>query len=139
MSEAGWGITFILVLSALIAVIAIVVIWQLFRTTQARIQASATTEDVQTYQRLHEETLKAQQQLISEITELKTRLGNVEKLLRDVGYGRDHGGPPRMPPAVVTPSIRHSRPPFSSCIHTATITGPPHGTVTPQSLALPRT
>lgn len=85
MSDAGWGITFILVLAALIAVIAVVVIWQLFRTTQTRITTSATADDIQTYQRLQEETLKSQQQLIAEIGELKTRLGNVERLLRDVG------------------------------------------------------
>lgn len=88
MNAEAWGMIFVLGLLALITVLIVVFIWQVFATSRAR--ASAAREEA--YQKLAERSVEAQertdreQQKISEdLSDLRARVAAIEKLLREVG------------------------------------------------------
>jgi TolA-binding protein len=88
MNAEAWGMLFVLGLLALITVVIVVFIWQIFATSRAR--ASAAREEA--YQKLAERAAAAQesaaqeQQKISEnLSDLRTKVAAIEKLLREVG------------------------------------------------------
>ncbi len=72
----------LLIIAFFLAVIAVAA--RQMATAQAKTNPAPTRDDAQLSRRLHEESLKTQQQIMSEITELKSRVGNIEKLLREV-------------------------------------------------------
>ena len=87
MNTDAWGIIFVIALFTLITVLIVVLVWQAFATWRAR--ASVAREEA--YQKLAERSTAAQertaeeQQKISEgLVELRTRVNNIEKLLREV-------------------------------------------------------
>ncbi len=88
MNAEAWGMIFVLGLLALITVLIVVFIWQIFATSRAR--ASAAREEA--YQKLADRSVEAQertageQQKISEdLGDLRARVAAIEKLLREVG------------------------------------------------------
>jgi uncharacterized protein HemX len=89
----GWG-SVILVCGfvLLVALILALVIWQLFRTRQTRMMTDARVAEANAYRTLAEEAATAQTRMANElaalgetITDLRTRVASIEKLLAEVG------------------------------------------------------
>lgn len=92
MSDAGWGIVFILGLTVAIAAVAIVAIWQglIFQRTKVTSQAEAARDDA--YRTLAREATATQQAILEEqrkiardVADLRERMASVEKMMREVG------------------------------------------------------
>lgn len=92
MSDAGWGIVFLLGIIAAVALIVSIAIWQTFRTQQTESTSKVALTHDGAYRALVEETsiairksLELQERMATELTELRSRLTTVERLLKDVG------------------------------------------------------
>ena len=90
---AGWGsVIFVLTMTAIVALIAALVIWQLFRTRQTKMVSDARVAEANAYRTLAEEAATAQTRTASELatlseslTDLRTRVASIERLLAEVG------------------------------------------------------
>ena len=85
MSDAGWGIVFVLGLGLLIAAVLGLVVWQAFKVWQTRITAGVVVAQDGTYRKLAEEATAAQQAIAGELAEVRARVVAIEHLLREVG------------------------------------------------------
>ena len=92
MSDANAGILFVFGIAALIAVIIVALIWQIFRTAQTKTATEATFAQEEAYRTLAEQAVAAQRTIAeeqrtiaAEMAELRTRVAAMEKLLREVG------------------------------------------------------
>ena len=92
MSDAGWGVTLVIVVVIAIAAIIIVATWQSLKTNQARHTSKADIARDDAYRKLAEEAVAAQrataeqqQQIAGELAELRTRMSAIEKVLHEVG------------------------------------------------------
>ncbi|HEY8447272.1 MAG TPA: hypothetical protein VIL01_09205 [Thermomicrobiales bacterium] len=65
--------------------VAIVAVWQGFKTWQAKVAARVEVAQDEAYRKLAEETLAAQRALKSELADLRERVVTIEKMLREVG------------------------------------------------------
>ena len=90
---AGWG-SVILVSGTvfLVAVLLALLIWQIFRTSQTRMMTNATVTLTDSYRTLAEEATAAQtrtaeeiEQLREGVTDLRTRVATIERILAEVG------------------------------------------------------
>lgn len=90
---SGWGsVVFVLAMTAIVALIAALVIWQLFRTRQTSMMTQARIAESNAYQKLAEEATTAQnrtaaelEQLSETIGDLRTRVASIERMLAEVG------------------------------------------------------
>ena len=88
----GWGSVLLVVGGmALMAIIIMMVIWQVFRTRQATIESRATIAHEEAYRRLAEEATSVQNRTAAELNQLtegmadlRVRVTNIERLLREV-------------------------------------------------------
>ena len=92
MSDAGWGIVFVVALTAIVSAVITVTIWQAFKTQQRRIETNATIENEAVYRTLLEDVGSVQRDLsigqrtmIEELAQVRLRLTAIETLLREVG------------------------------------------------------
>lgn len=89
---AGWGSVMLVVGGmALTFGIAAIVIWQVFKTRQATIESRATIAREEAYRKLAEESTSIQNRTAAElshltegIADLRVRVTNIERLLREV-------------------------------------------------------
>lgn len=80
MNSEAWGILLVMVFLALIAAIIIVVIWQVFANQRAK----ATLARDEAYRKLAEQVNEGQQQTREDLKELKERVANIERVLKEV-------------------------------------------------------
>lgn len=92
MSDTGWGSVFVLGLAALVAIILVAIIWQVFKTAQTKTAADATFAQEAAYRTLAEGAVRAQQstaewqrKMATDLADLRDRVAAMEKLLREVG------------------------------------------------------
>jgi heme/copper-type cytochrome/quinol oxidase subunit 2 len=89
---AGWGsVFFVLGIMTIVAIVATVLIWQIFRTRQATIESRARIAQEEVYRRLAEEGTSAQNRTAAELTQLtegmadlRVRVATIERMLREV-------------------------------------------------------
>jgi Tfp pilus assembly protein PilO len=74
------GMWFAFGMTVLFTIIIVVVIWQLFATRRAH---AAITRD-EAYKKLVEEATKAQQQTAHDLEDLKMKVANIERMLKEV-------------------------------------------------------
>lgn len=91
MSAEGWGITFILVLAALIALLIAIVLWQVFKTKQMNSTSRTAIAQDEAYRKLAEQATEAQERTAeelskatAELTDLRTRVSELERILKEV-------------------------------------------------------
>jgi hypothetical protein len=92
MGDTGWGIVFVLGLTAAIAAIIIVAMWQIFSVARTDTKARAELARDDAYRSLARETAAAQQAIADEqgkiardLADLRDRMVSVEKMMREVG------------------------------------------------------
>jgi Flp pilus assembly protein TadB len=89
---SGWGsVFFVLGVMAITALVATVLIWQIFRTRQATIESRARIAQEEAYRRLAEEMTSVQKRTASEldqltegVADLRVRVASIERMLREV-------------------------------------------------------
>jgi predicted negative regulator of RcsB-dependent stress response len=89
----GWGsVAFVTVVAILIALVIAMFIWQIFRTAQVRTAAEASIAQETAYKTLAEQVVDAQtrtadelEQLRESLSDLRTRVATIERLLAEVG------------------------------------------------------
>lgn len=89
---AGWGsVFFVLGIMAIVAMVVVILIWQIFRTKQSTIESRATIAHEEAYRRLAEEATSVQNRTAAELNQLtegmadlRVRVTNIERLLREV-------------------------------------------------------
>lgn len=89
---AGWGsVFFVLGIMTIAALVAVVIIWQVFRTRQATIESRAQIAQEEAYRRLAEESTSVQKRTASELdqltegmADLRVRVASIERMLREV-------------------------------------------------------
>lgn len=89
---SGWGsVLFVLGMMAIFAVVASILIWQVFRTRQATIESRAQIAREEAYRRLAEEAVSVQNrtsaelaQLTEGMADLRVRVATIERMLREV-------------------------------------------------------
>jgi uncharacterized membrane protein len=92
MGDAGWGIVFVLGMTAFVAVIIVVVLWQIFSVARTKVTAETELARDDAYRTLAREATAAQQAIAEEqrkiardLTDLRDRMISVEKMMREVG------------------------------------------------------
>jgi hypothetical protein len=88
----GWGsVFFVLGFMAIIAMVSVVLIWQVFRTRQATIESRARIAQEEAYRRLAEEATSVQNRTAAELAQLtegmadlRVRVATIERMLREV-------------------------------------------------------
>ena len=89
---SGWGsVLFTLGMMAIFAVVASILIWQVFRTRQATIESRAQIAREEAYRRLAEESVSVQNRTAAELAQLtegmadlRVRIATIERMLREV-------------------------------------------------------
>jgi hypothetical protein len=89
---SGWGsVFFVLGIMMIFAVVASVLIWQIFRTRQATIESRARIAQEEAYRRLAEEATSVQNRTAAELSQLtegmadlRVRVATIERVLREV-------------------------------------------------------
>lgn len=92
MSDSGWGIIFVSIVVVAAAALLAVIVYEAFKTTRSKITTSAAVSQDTAYRSLAEEAtavqrgiIEQQQKIIEELAALRTRVGAIEQLLREVG------------------------------------------------------
>lgn len=89
---AGWGsVIFVMGMTAIIALVAYLVIWQIFKTRQNRYSTDAALARDEAYRKLAEEISASQEQTSEDLTSLRKdmadirqRVASMERMLREV-------------------------------------------------------
>jgi hypothetical protein len=90
---AGWGsVIFVLSMTGIVALIAALIIWQLFRTRQTKMMSDARVAESNAYRTLAEDATAAQNHTAEELkylreglADLRTRVASIERMLAEVG------------------------------------------------------
>jgi hypothetical protein len=90
---AGWGsVIFVLSMTGIVALIAALIIWQLFRTRQTKMMSDARVAEANAYRSLAEDATAAQNHTTEELkylresmADLRTRVASIERMLAEVG------------------------------------------------------
>jgi predicted negative regulator of RcsB-dependent stress response len=99
MGDTGWGIVFVLTIGVVLAALVALTIWLSFRIWQTRVTISTSsahdadyrtlatdaTETQRAIAKAQQELAAQQRQSAADLAELRGRITNIEKLLRDVG------------------------------------------------------
>ena len=92
MSDAGWGIVFVLVLAVAVAALIALVVWQSFKVWQTRITTGVAAAHDESYRKLAEDATAAQRAIAEDqrtiagdLAEVRSRVTAIETLLREVG------------------------------------------------------
>ena len=92
MGDTGWGIVFVLGITVAVAVVLVVVIWQVFAVARAKTVAEITAASDDAYRTLAKQATAAQQtsaeqqeRIATELAALRSRVTAIEQLLREVG------------------------------------------------------
>jgi len=89
----GWGsVMLAIVVVMLVGLLLALVIWQVFKTAQSRINTDTVVAREEAYRKLVEQTTAAQEQLVTEqsriasdLAEMRSRVVAIEQMLREVG------------------------------------------------------
>lgn len=89
---SGWGsVIFVMGMTAILAIVAYLVIWQIFKTRQNRYSTDAALARDQAYRKLAEEIAASQEQtaedlatLRRDMADVRQRVASMERLLREV-------------------------------------------------------
>ena len=89
---SGWGsVFFVLGIMFIVAIVATVLIWQIFRTRQATIESRERIAQEEAYRRLAEEMTSIQKRTTAELDQLtegmadiRVRVASIERMLREV-------------------------------------------------------
>jgi biopolymer transport protein ExbB/TolQ len=91
MSDAGWGIVFVLGLSLMITVIFCLIFWQAMKTGRVKDRHRYMAERTEEYRSLATRVTEAQETAARELTtlredvnDLRTRVTAIERMLREV-------------------------------------------------------
>lgn len=91
MSDAGWGIIFILGLVIVVGFVLAILIWQIFKTNQTKTVAQIQASGADSYRKLAEQTAESQAQtaerlekLTEDVGDLRQRVASIEKMLSEV-------------------------------------------------------
>jgi len=82
MEFAGMG--FVLVILTLFTIVCVVVISQVLKTARAKTVSMAEIARDEAYRKLAEEAISAQRKIAEDLSDLRTRVASMEKLLREV-------------------------------------------------------
>lgn len=92
MGDAGWGIIFVLGITALIVIIIAIVAWQIFKTKQTQISSQHQIAQEENYRKLAEQTAGLQEQISAdllgirtELSDMRQRVSELERMLKEVG------------------------------------------------------
>lgn len=85
MTDASWGLVFVLGLAALVALLFMVMIWQVFRTKQAKISTRIDGAQEAAYRELAVRATETQERAIAELSELRDRVNELERTLKEAG------------------------------------------------------
>jgi len=78
------GMGFVLVILLLITIVAVVVISQLLKTTRAKTVSMAEIARDEAYRKLAEEAVALQRKIAGDLSDLRTRITSMEKMLREI-------------------------------------------------------
>ncbi len=78
------GMGFVLVILTLITIIAVVVITQALKTARAKSVSMAEIARDEAYRKLAEETVTLQRRIADDLSDLRTRIAVMEKMMREV-------------------------------------------------------
>lgn len=84
MSDEFAGMGFALFILMLLTILAVVLVWQGFKTWQIKTTSKADIAREEAYRKLAEEAISAQQKIAEDLSELRIRIVSIEKILRDV-------------------------------------------------------
>lgn len=86
------GMGFVLFILTLITIVTVVAISQFFKSSRAKATSMAEITRDEAYRKLAEESIlvqqkmvEEQQKIINDLSEMKTRINAIEKMLREVG------------------------------------------------------
>lgn len=90
---SGWGsVIFVIAIVVVVAFVISIVLWQVFRTNQVKAAAQASIAQEEAYKKLAEQVANAQTRTADElaqirehVTDLRTRVATIERLLAEVG------------------------------------------------------
>ncbi|MGI8643235.1 MAG: hypothetical protein ACR2LS_03860 [Thermomicrobiales bacterium] len=92
MTDGAWGVVFVSIAVVATAALLAVIVYEVHKTTRSRITSSAVMAQDAAYRELAEQATAAQrgvaeqqQKIIEELAALGSRVGAIEKLLREVG------------------------------------------------------
>ena len=75
---------FALAIITMLFILVVVLVWQGFKTWQARTVSLAEIAREEAYRKLAEEAVAVQQKMAADLKDLRTRITAMEKILRDV-------------------------------------------------------
>ena len=78
------GMGFVLVILSLITIVAVVVISQLLKTVRAKTVSMSEIARDEAYRKLAEEAVSTQRKISEDLSDLRTRIVSMEKMLREV-------------------------------------------------------
>lgn len=91
MSDAGWGIIFVLGLVIVVGFVLAILIWQIFKTNQTKVTAQIQASGADSYRKLAEQAAESQAQtaerlekLTEDVSDLRQRVASIEKMLSEV-------------------------------------------------------
>lgn len=92
MGDTGWGIVFVLGLTAAIAAVIIVALWQIFAVARTEVAAKTALARDDAFRSLASEVAAAhqaiadeQRKIAADLAELRERTTSIEKMMREVG------------------------------------------------------
>ena len=80
ISQIG-GMVFVLIL---LVPLAVVVVWQCFRTLQTRMTSREEIARDEAYRKLAEEAILVQKKISEDLSDLRVRVASIEKMLREI-------------------------------------------------------
>ncbi len=78
------GMGFVLVILALITITIVVAVWQGFKSWQVKTASIADMARDGAYRKLVEESVAVQKKMAEDISDLRSRIASMEKILREV-------------------------------------------------------
>ncbi len=78
------GMLFVLVILTLVTIIAVVVIKQALKTARAKTISMAQIAREEAYRKLAEEAISLQKKISEDLSDMRTRIVSIEKMLREV-------------------------------------------------------
>ncbi|MEL7567801.1 MAG: hypothetical protein AAGU27_23390 [Dehalobacterium sp.] len=84
MNNEFAGMSFALVILILVTIVAVILIWQLFKSWQIKMASRAEIARDEAYRKLAEEAVSVQKKIGEDLSDLRTRIESIEKILREV-------------------------------------------------------
>ncbi|KUG03209.1 hypothetical protein ASZ90_019308 [hydrocarbon metagenome] len=78
------GMSFVIAIALMITVLVIVIIWQGSKIAQTKMKVAAEVYKEESFRQLAEDAVTYQQQISENLSDLKTRVAAIEKMLSEV-------------------------------------------------------